>query len=202
MARVDDIEARHRAFYDAEVGVRARRPLGPQRERVVRAFADLLRDEGLGTVLEVGSGAGRDAQVLAGAGLSYVGLDLSPGAVSFSRARGIEAQVGSALALPFEDDAFDAAWSMSTLMHLPADGLAVALGEVGRVVRTGGVAGIGVWGHLEGGTWTDPHGRFFRRRTDDELRVELTALGKVTGFETWDHLADGGHYQWALVRVA
>lgn len=47
--------------------------------------------------------------------------------------------------------------------------------------------------------WTDEHGRYFRSRTDEELRTVLATVGEVTGFATWSHFEDGGHYQWARV---
>ncbi|MDO9495711.1 MAG: class I SAM-dependent methyltransferase [Nocardioides sp.] len=41
--------------------------------------------------------------------------------------------LGTALALAFADDEFDAGWSMGTLMRLPGDGMATALSERGRL---------------------------------------------------------------------
>ncbi|MDP2775834.1 MAG: hypothetical protein Q8O61_19930, partial [Nocardioides sp.] len=67
--------------------------------------------------------------------------------------------------------------------------------------RPAGVVEIGVWGGDESNEWTDEHGRYFRRRTDQELESSLSAIGEVADFATWSHFDNGGHYQWARVVV-
>ena len=195
------IEQRLRHYYDREMAQRAERPLGEQREARLSEFIRLCRDVGLSSVVEVGCGAGRDGKVLAASGLAYKGVDLSEASVDLCRALGLETVAGSAKDLPYADDEFDAGWSMSTLMHLPGDGMEVALTELHRVIRRGGVLELGVWGADESGEWTDEHGRYFRSRTDDELRTLLSDVGEVTHFDTWSRFEDGGHYQWARVAV-
>jgi SAM-dependent methyltransferase len=57
-------------------------------------------EEVTGRVLDVGCGAGRHATVLTATGLHVIGVDPSPGAVEVARARGVDARLGSASALP------------------------------------------------------------------------------------------------------
>jgi SAM-dependent methyltransferase len=196
-----EIEDALRHYYDGEMASRAVRPLGEAREARLAGFVDLCHREGLSSVVEVGCGAGRDGVVLHASGLAYRGLDASSSSVDLCRGLGLDAVLGSALDLPFADDEFDAGWSMSTLMHLPGDGMATALTELRRVVRPGGVVEVGVWGADEPRERIDEHGRYFRHRTDDDLRTMLALVGDVTAFDTWSHLDDGGHYQWARVVV-
>jgi SAM-dependent methyltransferase len=197
-----DVTAELRAFYDQEIPQRAHRPLADEREQLVHAFARRLAAAGAASVLEVGCGAGRDGRVLAGAGLTYRGCDLSPVAVQTCRDLELDVDVANATELPYADDEFDAAWSMSTLMHLPGDGLAEALRELRRVVRSGGFVEIGVWGADTDREWDgDLHGRYFFNRSDTSLQRELELLGRVEVFETWAYLDDGAHYQWARVIV-
>lgn len=196
-----DITQQLRDYYDAEMAERAVRPLGEMREARLAAFVRLCEQEGLASVVEVGCGAGRDGKVLAAAGLSYRGLDLSSASVGVCRDLGLDAVQGSALDLPFAQDEFDAGWTMSTLMHLPEDGLSVALIELKRVIRAGGVLEVGVWGGDQDREWTDAHGRYFNSRTDDGLRELLAAVGEVVEFATWSRFDDGGHYQWARIVV-
>jgi hypothetical protein len=66
-------------------------------------------------------------------------------------------------------------------------------------VRRGGAVEIGVWGHTSSREWTSPDGRYFRHRTDEELKQELEAIGTVAALDTWDWTEDGGHYQCARV---
>ena len=65
-----------------------------------------------------------------------VGVDLSPGMLEHARARGLDVHEASATELPFEDASFDAAVSFKVLAHV--EQIAVAMGEMGRVVRPGG----------------------------------------------------------------
>lgn len=186
-------------YYDREMNDRAKRPLGEHREARLMNFVHLCQQEGLSSVVEVGCGAGRDGKVLQSSGLDYNGLDFSSSSVDICRGLGLDAVQGTALALPFGDDQFDAGWSMSTLMHLPGEGMATALTELKRVVRPGGVVEIGVWGADENREWTDEHGRYFHSRTDREFQSMLSGMGQVAEFATWSHFDDGGHYQWARV---
>ena len=191
------IEDTLRRYYDREMDARAVRPLGEHRESRLADFVELCHQKGLSSVVEVGCGAGRDGEVLQASGLAYKGLDFSSSSVDLCSRLGLSVVQGSALAPPFADDEFDAGWSMSTLMHLPGEGMAKALEELNRVVRPGGVVEIGVWGGAEDREWTDEHGRYFRSRTDQEFQSILSAIGQVVDFATWSHFDDGGHYQWA-----
>lgn len=195
-----DITQQLRDYYDNEMAERAQRPLGEMREAHLAGFVRLCEQHGLSSVVEVGCGAGRDGAVLADA-VTYRGLDLSAASVALCRNLGLDAVQGSALDLPFAEDEFDAGWSMSTLMHLPGDGLPAALGELKRVIRPRGFLEVGIWGGDEEREWTDEDGRYFYSRTDDQVRDLLAAVGEVVAFETWSRFDDGGHYQWARVVV-
>lgn len=198
MPRIEDTLRR---YYDREMNARAMRPLGEHREARLADFVDLCHQERLSSVVEVGCGAGRDGEVLHASGLAYKGLDFSSASVDMCTRLGLDAVQGSALALPFADGEFDAGWSMSTLMHLPREGMTTALVELNRIVRPGGVVEIGVWGGDEDREWTDEHGRYFHSRTDREFQSTLSAFGQVVEFATWSHFDDGGHYQWARLIV-
>lgn len=100
-------------------------------------------------ILEVGCGQGTDALTICGAmrpGSSYVGLDYSPASVSAARRALGEAgalpvmpefRTGDATRLPFDNDTFDAVYSMGVLHHIDdTDG---ALREIRRVTKTGGM---------------------------------------------------------------
>lgn len=70
------------AYYDNEVRSRAQRRLPPQRVAHRAGFIELVKGEGRGSILEIGSGPGRDGQTFANAGLAYTGVDLSPRSVA------------------------------------------------------------------------------------------------------------------------
>src|SRR5207249_1849236 len=91
-------------------------------------------------VLDVGGGPGRYAACLATAGYTVTVLDPVPLHVEQAGAAGLDAVLGDARSLPWEDARADAVLCLGPLYHLraPHDRLA-ALTEARRVLRPGGV---------------------------------------------------------------
>ncbi|HWC21184.1 MAG TPA: class I SAM-dependent methyltransferase [Flexivirga sp.] len=201
-------EADLRTFYDNEASSRRDNPVRPARVAHRDAFLRLLQAEGRSSVVEVGTGPGRDSIAFRDAGFAIRGIDLAPASVALCVEAGLDVQVASALELPFNTDDFDAAYTASTLLHIADDDLDTALAELVRVVRPGSPIAIGVWGALETREqrWGDPaYGppRFFALRSDDDLRAALARHGAVETFETWPADDDSDlHYQWAVLRAA
>ena len=90
--------------------------------------------------LEVGCGTGLILKELDRVASRAVGIDLSPGMLQQAAARDLEVLVASATALPFADASFDFACSFKVLAHIEA--IELALSEIGRVLRPGGVAAL------------------------------------------------------------
>src|SRR5438876_635185 len=80
------------------------------------------------------------AVALTRAGVDVVSVDALPSEVELWRRLAPEArfEVADGRALPFADRAFDAAYSISVLEHIPEDGDRRALNDLARVVRGGG----------------------------------------------------------------
>jgi SAM-dependent methyltransferase len=102
-------------------------------------------------VLDVACGTGvltREAASRAGPSGAATGLDLSPEmlAVAARLSPGLRWQQGSAEALPFADQSFDAVVSQFGLMFFPDP--AVGLREMMRVLVPGGRLAVAVWGSL------------------------------------------------------
>jgi 2-polyprenyl-3-methyl-5-hydroxy-6-metoxy-1,4-benzoquinol methylase len=91
------------------------------------------------TILDVGTGTGRGAFLLADAGATVTGVDASEEMLAVARARAgahparIDFRQGDAHALEFKDRSFDAAVSLRVLMHTPRWRTCVA--ELCRVAR-------------------------------------------------------------------
>ncbi|MGW1339844.1 class I SAM-dependent methyltransferase [Kribbella sp. NPDC002412] len=193
-------------YYTNEVQDRRDRELPDARIDVRKDFVGLLHAEGRRSVVEIGCGPGRDGEALLAAGLDYTGVDLAPASVEACRSLGLTAYVGSVLELPFEDGAFEAGWTMSTLLHVADEDLDAALAEIVRVLQPGAPLGVGLWGDEVGGerVWQDDSGhgpgRFFSIRTDSAVQEALARHGTI---EQWLDWSVGGpmHYQWALLRT-
>jgi len=87
-----------------------------------------------GDWVEIGVGSGRFASKL---GIP-VGVEPADGVATLARARGIRVLKGAAESLPLDDATVDAAFLITTLCFI--DDMAVAFGEVARVLRPGGSA--------------------------------------------------------------
>jgi len=109
---------------------------------------------------------------------TLVGIDISPHAIQFCRARsGALAVQGSVLNLPFRAEAFDLVLCQDVLQHLPTDGAGThALAEMHRVLRPGGVLLVRANSRL--GMWQGSSARDadFQRYT---LREIVSAVGGV-----------------------
>jgi SAM-dependent methyltransferase len=128
-----------RTEYATEHGLEGRRAAyryadGPDAREV--AFAAIAEGEP-GRVLEVGAGPGELAErIRRELGAALVAIDISPRMVELARRRGVDARVGDAQDLPFDDGEFDCAVAAWMLYHVPD--VDRGLRELRRVLRPGG----------------------------------------------------------------
>lgn len=103
--------------------------------REAALLRDLLRPEAGDSLLDVGCGTGYFSRHFARLGLSVTGIDPDPAALAFARTQGdgIHYLQGSALELPFPDQAFDCTMAVTSLCFVE-DPLQ-ALREMWRVTR-------------------------------------------------------------------
>jgi SAM-dependent methyltransferase len=114
--------------------------------RVIAEFAGVLTGK---TALDVGTGTGRAALIMAGAGAAVTAIDASAEMLRVARARaghrhaGIRFEVGDAHHLAHPDGAFDVAVGLRVLMHTPGWRRCVA--ELCRVARQRVIVDFGHW---------------------------------------------------------
>jgi SAM-dependent methyltransferase len=95
-------------------------------------------------VLDVGSGPGRDGEVLKKAGLDVTCLDASESMNRLAQARGLKTVLADFNDLPFGGASFDGVWAYTSLIHVPKSEIGRPLDEIRRVLRPGGIFGLGV----------------------------------------------------------
>ena len=173
--------------YDAYMG-RWSAPLAP-------AFTDLAGVAPGDRVLDVGCGPGAltgHLRTLLGPG-AVAAVDPAEPFVAAVRARvpDVDARVASADALPFPDDAFDAALAQ-LVVHFMPDPVA-GVREMARVTRPGGRVAACVWDHAEGSGPLAPFWRAVHEAdpgADDESGRHGTGRGQLTGILEAAGLAD------------
>ena len=168
--------------------------------RASRELLELARIRAEDRVLDIGAGLAGPARLIAYArGCRVDCLDMSAdfcaGAVLLNRLTGLDDRVvvheGSALDMPFPDDAFDVAWMQNVGMNIADKRELYA--EIGRVLKPGGrfafqeiVAGEVAPSHFPLPWATDPTDSFLV--TADEMRSLLGRTGFIA--ETFEDVSE------------
>ena len=101
-----------------------------------------------GSVLEIGAGGGRWSEILAARAERTILVDVTPTVLELCRRRlgngpGVDYVLSHGSDLPgVGDRSVDAVWSFDVFVHVAPVDQASYLGEIGRVLRPGGVAAI------------------------------------------------------------
>ncbi len=114
-----------------------------------------------GKILEIGSGAGKDAESLIKMGYDYIGTDASEGLLRVAQKRNPQAtfKYVGVHDLDFPEHEFDGFWTAATLLHIPKDRIDGALQKIKTQVKPDGVgfitmkAGAGEREDKETGRW-------------------------------------------------
>jgi len=193
-----------RDYYEAEALAQLRKPLSGWRAEQRDAFIELLESEARSTVVDFGAGPGRDLEGFAAAGLQAMGIDLAVGNAHLARSRGLTVIPASVTTPPLRANAFQAGWSMSTLMHLDHDQASAATTRLIEAIEPGGPVWVGLWGGDGGVRWDDSRTiagqrRPFYRRTLAANRAIFAAASEV---EHAEELQIGeGHYHLFHLRT-
>jgi ubiquinone/menaquinone biosynthesis C-methylase UbiE len=158
-------------------------------DKFPRTFFDKFIELTKGKVLDIGSGPGRDGLMLKQNGLDITCLDASEAMIKLCQDKGLLGIVGDFSALSFEDESFDGIWSYTAWLHVPKTEIDQAVNEAARVLKPGGILGLGM---IEGqnelyrvtAKVTVP--RWFSFYTKEELEELLQKHGfEILYFETF-----------------
>ncbi|WP_427133378.1 class I SAM-dependent methyltransferase [Pseudarthrobacter sp. S9] len=111
--------------------------MAAMREDQLAGFVFLLKSEGRRSVLGLDCGPGTDGLLFVQSGIHFTGVDPSEEHIHSARARGLEATVAHAAALPFADSAFPSVWAVDALAGLPPERWDDVVRELGRVAEPG-----------------------------------------------------------------
>jgi ArsR family transcriptional regulator len=151
-------------------------------EPVEAALLTALETQPLGALLDVGTGTGRMAELLAGRAGRVTALDKSPEMLRIARARlqslpadKVDLVQGDFSTLPFAPDAFDTVLFHQVLHYAQEPG--VVLAEAARVLRDGGrIAVVDLAAH-EREELREVHAHARLGFSDEQMRSLLTAAG-------------------------
>lgn len=159
--------------YDAAVSERSRSKPEGWKTAERKRFLLALKNAECHSLLEVGSGHGRDSLYFSRRGLQVTCIDVSAGMVAACLKKGLNAFQMNVLALEFQDGSFDAVYSLNSMLHIPDNLLREALSQIKRVLKPGGLFYYGTYGgERSEGIWEDDHNlprRFFNYYSDIEL---------------------------------
>jgi SAM-dependent methyltransferase len=195
-----------RRAYDARAAERDGRALADWKLALRAEFLSRLQSEGRHRLLEIGAGPGHDSAYFAGQGLDVTSIDLSAEMARRCAQKGLTAVVMDSAALAFRTGAFEAAYSMNCLLHLPKRELPLALAGIARVLAPGALFYLGVYGGIEReDTWDDDAyepKRLFSLYSDAHLQAVVGRFFAIEAFaplpiEDPDHRL---HFQSLVLR--
>ena len=137
------------------------------------AFFELLPDVRDLAGLDIGCGEGHNTRLLADRGARVTAVDISPVFIRYAREeearepRTIDYRVASAVALPFDDAAFDFAVAFMSLMDIPETERVLA--EAYRVLKPDGFLQFSI----EHPCFMTPHRRHLRDRDGTTYAMEV-----------------------------
>lgn len=135
-----------------------------------------------GSILDAGSGSGRDTKAFMDLGFYVTAFDLSSELAALStRYTGIQTRVASFLEIDYDSE-FDGVWACASLLHLRRVHLPEALRKLSNALKHGG----SIYLSFKYGTSerVDARGRFFTDMTEDSL-TELLLQGGFEIVELW-----------------
>jgi len=167
-------------------------------------FLSLLQKETKQTLLEIGTGHGRDSLFFNKQGLDVTGIDLSPAMVDLCRQKSLTVQVMDVVDLSFERSSFDAVYALNSFLHLPKGEFSLALKNVRAVLKPGGLFYLGLYGGFDfEGIWEDDFytpKRFFSFHTDEGLKNILVSVFDIIYFRNIPLGEDKRPFQSVILR--
>lgn len=138
-------------------------------------LSEVWKKKNYKSVMDVGSGLGRNCIYLASKGFEVSGFDLSKESVEQTLSNGKKAKVklgkfvvADMLNFPFEDNSFDVVLAMNVISHTDLNGFKKILNEIKRTLKSGGEAYFTL-GSKESFWFNDPRCKY----VDEYTRIKV-----------------------------
>jgi SAM-dependent methyltransferase len=175
-----------RKTYDRQANQRDAGSIQEWKAEERASFLSLLQEEDKHTLLEIGSGPGRDGEFFRKQGLQVTCVDLSPEMIRLCRQKDLTAYVMDMTNLTFPANSFDAVYALNSLLHLTKAELPTVLRQINSLLKPTGLFFMGVYGgdDFEGILKDDPSDqkRFFSYFTDDHLQKVVSQVFDILSF--------------------
>ncbi len=167
-------------------------------------FLSALRERHLNRLLEVGAGTGQDSVFFQENGVLVTAVDLSSEMIRLCREKQLDARQMDIYDLDFVPESFDAIWSLNCLLHVPKADLSEVLAGIRRVLRSGGLFYLGVYGGPDSeGVWEGDNcepKRFFSFHTDEAIQEAAAAHFRILSFRRIDYGHPFLHFQSLMLQ--
>ncbi|MFI6224034.1 class I SAM-dependent DNA methyltransferase [Nocardia salmonicida] len=158
----------------------------PEERAVLASFADLVRTQGAGPVVDVGCGTGRITAHLSQLGVEVFGIDLSPAMIEVARRDhpGLRFDLGCMTSLALADASMAGLLAWYSLIHIPDDEIRSVFTHFQRVLRPGGPLLVGFHVGDESQLLTKGYGGhpmnlYVHRRRHSQMHAWLEGAGFV-----------------------
>lgn len=167
-------------------------------------FLEQLNEEEMKTLLEIGSGTGRDGLFFQENGLDVTCVDFSEENVRYCKEKGLRAQVMDFYQLDFPEASFESVYALNCLLHVAGRDMDGVLAGIRRVLKPGGLFYLGVYGGRDSeGIWEDDDcdpKRFFAFRTDKSIQAMAERHFTLLSFRAVPLERDDLHFQSLILR--
>ncbi|MTV47712.1 methyltransferase domain-containing protein [Heliobacillus mobilis] len=157
-----------------------RTTVGVNMEENYRPFLDLIPPGG--SILDAGSGSGRDSLYFMNKGYQVTAIDASPTLVKMSSAlTGMDVKLIRFDEIEFEEE-FDGIWACASLLHVPRQELSTVLLKLAMALKPSGV----LYASFKYGDSEEmKNGRFFNSMDEDSLRKQIKNISPLQVLTTW-----------------
>lgn len=190
--------------YEKNARLRDRKDIIPWKVKELDQFLYYAKKEDKHSLIDVGSGAGQYGKYLKDHGLEVTCVDLSEELVKICREKGLESYVMDFYNLNFEEEKFDLAWSLNTLLHVTKSSFEDVLKNIKRILKPKGLFYLGVYGGRDSeGIWEEDFytpKRFFSFYEDNKIKDIVKKHFELVKFDVVDLGSSDLHFQSILLR--